>query len=441
MSLRGLAGSVVVAGAMLVGAAVAPAAHAATWCGGTPAAADRMPDAVGGNQYHVVYAVPSDGVDRFADRASGIVSDLAFVDRWWRLQDATRTPRFDVLDVACDSELGRLDLSSIRLALPASAFVRPDTRTTQLRSALSLVAPNAGKAILVYYESPIPLDGDICGQGGNGAAAAGAPGFAAVYIAPNLYGSPGCGTVGGADYMAIVAAHELVHSLGALPSGAPHPCPGDDGHPCDSQSDVLFSGGYCCLFDRQLDYGRDDYYGHSGAWWDTRNSLWLVHLDRPRFPLVVRLAGDVGESSVDSDVPGIACPTGCSVPYDADAAVTLTANAGIGRELVRWEGDCAGVNCTVQMGAPRSVTAVFARQKFRLAVVVRGKGLVSSQPRGLIACPRKCVTAFAYGTPVTLTARPAPHMRFAGWRGDCSGPGRCTVEEDAQVTARFVRKK
>src|SRR6267378_3415373 len=39
---------------------------------------------------------------------------------------------------------------------------------------------------------------------------------------------------------AVVAAHELLHMLGALPLGAPHACPGDDGHPCDDQRDLLW---------------------------------------------------------------------------------------------------------------------------------------------------------------------------------------------------------
>jgi len=40
---------------------------------------------------------------------------------------------------------------------------------------------------------------------------------------------------------ASVAAHELLHALSALPDGAPHPCSlEDDGHPCDSQQDILY---------------------------------------------------------------------------------------------------------------------------------------------------------------------------------------------------------
>ena len=38
----------------------------------------------------------------------------------------------------------------------------------------------------------------------------------------------------------VVAAHELIHNFGALSTGAPHACPEDDGHPCDSTSDILY---------------------------------------------------------------------------------------------------------------------------------------------------------------------------------------------------------
>src|SRR3954463_8285052 len=75
--------------------ATAAPARAAVWCGGTATAADRIPDAAGGNQVHVIYAVPSDAPDRFGERAPQIADDLQLVDSWWRLQDPTRTPRFD----------------------------------------------------------------------------------------------------------------------------------------------------------------------------------------------------------------------------------------------------------------------------------------------------------------------------------------------------------
>src|SRR5256886_9390798 len=87
--------------------AIAPSyAHAGTtappvqWCGTDQAATDR-PDVVTGRQIHVVYAYPSDGPDRFGIFGSGISTDLAAIDHWWRGQDYSRTPRFDLAALSC----------------------------------------------------------------------------------------------------------------------------------------------------------------------------------------------------------------------------------------------------------------------------------------------------------------------------------------------------
>src|SRR5437764_5705055 len=72
--------------AAAVAAAFAPAAHAAvrpiTWCGDAASASDR-PDVVGGDQIHVVYAVPGDSADRFAQVASAIATDVGAIGEWW----------------------------------------------------------------------------------------------------------------------------------------------------------------------------------------------------------------------------------------------------------------------------------------------------------------------------------------------------------------------
>src|SRR5690242_8517785 len=73
----------------------ATARRALAWCGGTPSATDRQPDLdiSSPDQVHVVYAVPSDGADRFSDYASRIATDAAAIDSWWQGQDPARTPR------------------------------------------------------------------------------------------------------------------------------------------------------------------------------------------------------------------------------------------------------------------------------------------------------------------------------------------------------------
>src|SRR5438477_579916 len=79
-------------------------------------AVDRLPDAVSAQQIHVVYAVPSDGASAVLEDAPLIVSDLAGVDGWWRREDPTRTPRFDLFAFpGCAGGLEGLDLSNVRL--------------------------------------------------------------------------------------------------------------------------------------------------------------------------------------------------------------------------------------------------------------------------------------------------------------------------------------
>ena len=85
--------------------------------------------------------------------------------------------------------------------------------------------------------------------------------------------------------------HELLHTLGAVPPGAPHSCPGASaGHTCDNPNDLMYpSTAGEPLSAKILDPGRDDYYGHSGGWIDTQDSPWLVHLGA-QTPLVQHAA-------------------------------------------------------------------------------------------------------------------------------------------------------
>lgn len=71
-----------------------------------------------------------------------------------------------------------------------------------------------------------------------------------------------------------------------------------------------------------------------------------------------------------------------------------------------------------------------------LTVSLTGNGLISSQPAG-IRCGSECVTDFAEGTVVTLTATPGARQQLAGWSGACTGSAlTCTV---TMTEARAVR--
>jgi len=428
----------------LLGLLSPPPAAAAAWCGAA-SAADR-PDTVGGSLVHVVYAVPADGPDRLPERAAGIATDIGLVADWWRLQDATREPRFDLTAVpGCGTRFGQLDITTIRVPSPAASFAAPDGRLVRLLSELSSTLDESHKKYLVFFDSPVNLEGDVCGTAFTAPRTGGAPGSGAVWLAPNTYGFGGCGTLGNGGYVAVAAAHELIHALGALDSvsspGPPHACPGDPGHPCDSSADILSLSGFSeSLFDYALDVGRDDYYAHSGTWWDVQDSAWLAHLNAGLRRVSATIAGGGAGSSIRSTPSGLACPPICVQDFDSDLPIEMAAEPGEGFEFAGWSGDCSGQSCSVPLGRSVSLAARFVPIRWRFTVRVVGRGRVTSRPRGVVSCPGRCRGSLAFGTTLRLSAAAARGYRFVGWRGDCQGRGPCVIEgADSTITAVFRR--
>jgi len=422
----------------------ATARRALAWCGSTPSANDRQPDLdiSSPDQVHVVYAVPSDGADRFSDYAPRIATDAAAIDSWWQGQDPTRTPRFDLYPFpGCTTKYGELDISSVRLPRTGDAY-GPQSGSTLIFDLTDFDSLDA-KKILVYYDGPVPDDEkQICGTAyvdGSSQTSGGADGFVFVWL-----GSACPDDVGSGAFSAAVATHETLHTFGAVPSGAPNECPSSPGHVCDSTSDVLypFATLSTSLATVTLDVGHDDYYGHSGSWFDVQDSPWLTHL--PQVQLAVGLAGSAGRVDVVS--PGAAtCTEACSFAVDSGVEVTLHATAPAGSRLVGWSGACSGTgDCTVTMDSATNVTATFARGAARVArrvtASVRGKGTVTSAPSG-IACPGRCSASFASAN-VRLTEKPAKGYRFTGWIGSCHGKTpSCTLKLDRNKAARATFKK
>jgi Divergent InlB B-repeat domain len=403
-----------------VGAWAGPA-EAAPWCGS--AATQDRPPAVTGSFVHVVYAFPNDGADRSGEVLPVIAADVEQIESWWRGQDPIRLPRFDVTPFPCGLQP---DLTVLRL--PQSAGQLASGPRTSLMVG-SLGAAGLGSTFgkyLVYYDGPV-LAANVCGQAGRSADSG--PSYAFVYLAA-CAGVPPSTT----------AAHELLHALGALPAGATHPCPNDDGHPCDSQQDVLYpraSG--AALEQLVLDVGRDDYYGHAGSWFDLQDSLWVRKLDA-QVTLTVSVTGG---GRVVSLQPGPECTATCSAEWDAGTRIILQPVAGAGRRFVHWSGACRGSGqCELSLAASAAASAFFAPARFRLAVSVAGRGVVRSSPAGLTCRPR-CAATFTSYRGVRLQARPAKGWRFARWTGACAGTRRtCIVPMTAAAAARatFARR-
>jgi Divergent InlB B-repeat domain len=397
-----------------------PAAARATWCG-TATGADRTPNVVAGNPVHWIYAIPFDASDRFPTVASLMQTDAEAIDAWWRREDPLRAPRNDLTPLSCGTQL---DLTSLRFGQGSGQF-ESDFGFGQIMDSLedSGFDSRATKYVVYYDGAVAEGEEDVCGRGGT---LQGGIGLAVVYL-------QGCNGVS----TATVAAHELLHTFGAVPDEAPNGC---EGHVCDDSRDLMYASLGDEPFEQKLlDIGRDDYYGHAALFDDSQDARWLVHLDR-QVPLRVNVTGP---GRVSSDLPGLDCARNCTTTWNADTQLRLTASPGTKAKLVRWSGACSGAGaCRLTVGPGATANALFAPRVLKLSVLVRGRGSVRSS-RGGITCRPRCTATLQSFVPVRLTATPAKGWKLRAWTGACRGSKRsCTLPMDRRATARavFVRR-
>ena len=382
----------------------------------TPSRSDRPP-ATAGRAIRMLYAFPADGVDHSAERAVAMADDLSAITSWWRSQDPSREPRFDVWESPCGATP---DIGVLRLPYTSTELEPVAGRASLITDAVQ----NAGDGspftkYLVYYDGP--ADSSVCGQG-NGQADGTAT--AVVFLGA-------CAAVPNA----LVAAHELLHALGAAPLvGPPNECPSSPHHVCDSSADILYPfAPRRPLQTTTLDVGHDDYYGHSGSWFDIQDSRWLRRVDRQ-----VSVTVDVsGRGSVVSSVPGITCTSECTTSWDQGTFVVLEAKPAAGQRLVDWGGACAGrTGCSFDADGATTVRARFAPARVGLALSVHGRGAITAPGGPCAAVCRRTVTSFSS---VTLRALAKAGWRFSRWQGRCTGTtASCTVKTVGPVTAGAV---
>ena len=325
----------------------------ATWCG-TASQVDRVPNPVSGNVVHWIYAIPSDGSDRLASVASTMQTNAEEIDVWWRGQDPLRVPRNDVAAFPCGTQL---DLTTVRVSRTVSQLASLDDRFDGIVDSLEAASFRSPfTKYLVYYDGPVS-EANVCGQGGSDPTGFG---VAVVYF-------QACAGVS----TAAVAAHELLHTLGAVPRAAPHNCTGDTSdHTCDDRSDLMFpSIGGDPLASKVLDPGRDDYYGHPGAFQDMQDSAWLVRLDgqcRSRSP-------SAAPARFRPTSPACSARRAARPRWNSGQRLALTAAPSTGARLVRWGSACSGAaGCIVTVGG--GTTRLRALRTRGLPVVGRGLG-------------------------------------------------------------------
>jgi hypothetical protein len=98
--------------------------------------------------------------------------------------------------------------------------------------------------------------------------------------------------------------------------------------------------------------------------------------------------------------------------------------------LLLWFAGCGGPSASPPIKLPPP--------PIKLQVEVVGAGAVTGA--GLPSCTASCATTLDAQATATLHAVPAQRYAFAGWSGDCTGEGDCTVQatRDLRVAAKFV---
>ena len=229
--------------------------------------------------------------------ASVMQSDAEQMDGWWRGQDPTRTPRNDLATFSCGTQLDITTVRSSRSGASLASLADPLSRAR--RHACARRGSRRRRRSTSRTTTARRPDGNVCGQGGGDALGFG---VAVVYY-------QSCSGVS----TAVVAAHEFLHTLGAVATGAPHDCTGDSmGHTCDNDArphvplgaEAIRSRPRCSIPAATTTTGTRE----AGS--DAQDSPWLLRLDA-QAPLTVNVSGP---GSVSADVPGLLCSTAARRP-------------------------------------------------------------------------------------------------------------------------------
>jgi len=224
------------------------------------------PDDDPGYQVHVVYVIPADGVDRQLDLDGTISTSIAAADSWFTTAAGGRALRFDRYQ-------GCLDITFYRMQRTDAEVEAQDA---YVRNIIELELDNHGltrpnKLYAAYYDG---ASNYACGGGAWPPQLLGQVG--ALYLHGVIGGTLHCDdtpitTTPTPGYWEFAILHELIHTLGMVPTCAPHETL--SGHASDGPTDLMYSGSEPWA-PAILDLGNDDYFG-SGSCVDLSRSVYL----------------------------------------------------------------------------------------------------------------------------------------------------------------------
>ena len=238
--------------------AVATTGTTATTSTTTPGPAGRSlvdrADERDGYQIHLMYVVPEDGEDRQLDLDGSLLRSAASFDDWFAGQNGGKRVRIDTF-------AGKPEVTFHRLPRTEADYTATGAQVRNVvdRDLVAAGFNHPRKVYAVYYDGGSTYS---CGGGAWPPLLRGR--VAALYLRGTPPNARPCTTVtigpaGGPGYWEWSMLHEIIHTLGYVPTCAPHQH--RSGHVPET-SDLMYGGEEPWRFPVTLDIGRDDYFGH-----------------------------------------------------------------------------------------------------------------------------------------------------------------------------------
>jgi hypothetical protein len=243
---------------------------------GLPRSTVDRPDDIGGHQIHVMYVLPSDGVDRGLDTSGHLAGSVKAFNGWLRTKTPGRELRIDTYQGAVDTSFFRLNRTDAQVRsgaeFPGPAYVREIIEKDMKAAGFN----KANTFYAVYYDGHSDYS---CGGGAWPPELVGTVGAMYLLGLPDAPVTCASTPLPGANpdspwYFDFGMLHELVHTMGFNPTCAPHQ--GTRAHTPDP-TDLMYGGSAPWDLDNlTLDPGRDDWYQHGNSGCiDFDDSPWL----------------------------------------------------------------------------------------------------------------------------------------------------------------------